>query len=158
MAARLDDARRWGRYVGRFYTGEGKRTLLVVEAYVPASAYNSSASSTAYAHELGRRAGEYTGGVARTRWQAGDLMPNPTSEQIAHPKRSMMVDLALHLREHADNPNCTVILMGDMNVDRDRDQSTDNATCLEAMLTALHLRSCAEIRWGTDAPANRNAQ
>ena len=24
MAARLDDARQWGRYVGRIYTGEGK--------------------------------------------------------------------------------------------------------------------------------------
>ena len=32
MAARLDDARQWGRYVGRLYTGEGKRSLLVVEA------------------------------------------------------------------------------------------------------------------------------
>ena len=33
MAARLDDARQWGRYVSRLYTGEGKRTLLVVEAH-----------------------------------------------------------------------------------------------------------------------------
>ena len=151
MASRLDDARRWGRYVGRFYTGEGKRTLLVVEAYVPVSTYNPGASSAAYAHELGRRAGEYTGGVARTRWQAGDPMPNPTRDQIAHPKRLMMADLALHLRAYADNPHCTVVLMGDMNVDRDRDQGTEDATSLEAMLAALHLRSCAEIRWGTAA-------
>ena len=151
MASRLDDARRWGRYVGRFYTGEGKRTLLVVEAYVPVSTYNPGASSAAYAHELGRWAGEYTGGVARTRWQAGDPMPNPTRDQIAHPKRLMMADLALHLRAYADNPHCTVVLMGDMNVDRDRDQGTEDATSLEAMLAALHLRSCAEIRWGTAA-------
>ena len=41
--------------------------------------------------------------------------------------------------------------MGDMNVGRDMDQGTDDATSLEAMLTALHLRPCAEIRWGTDA-------
>ena len=151
MASRLDDARRWGRYVGRFYTGEGKRILLVVEAYVPVSTYNPGASSAAYAHELGRRASEYTGGVARTRWQAGDPMPNPTRDQIAHPKRLMMADLALHLRAYADNPHCTVVLMGDMNVDRDRDQGTEDATSLEAMLAALHLRSCAEIRWGTAA-------
>ena len=151
MASRLNDARQWGRYVGRFYTGEGKRTLLVVEAYVPVSTYNPGASSAAYAHELGRWAGEYTGGVARTRWQAGDPMPNSTRDQIAHPKRLMMADLALHLRAYADDPHCTVVLMGDMNVDRDRDQGTEDATSLEAMLTALHLRSCAEIRWGTAA-------
>ena len=151
MASRLDDARQWGRYVGRFYTGEGKRTLLIVEAYVPVSAYNSGASGTAYAHELGRRAGEYTGGVAKTRWQVGDPMPNPTRDQIAHPKRLMMADLALHLRAYADNPHCTVVLMGDMNVDRDRDQGTEDATSLETMLAALHLRSCADIRWGTAA-------
>ena len=41
--------------------------------------------------------------------------------------------------------------MGDINVDRDRDQGTDNAKSLDAMLTVLHLRSCAEIRWGTAA-------
>ena len=39
--------------------------------------------------------------------------------------------------------------MGDMNVDRDRDQGTDDAKSLEAMLAVLHLRSCAGIRWGT---------
>ena len=152
MASRLDDARRWGRYVGRFYAGKGKRTLLVVEVYVPVSTYDPGANSTAYAHELGRQASEYTGGVAKTRWQTGDPMPNPTRDQIAHhPKRLMMADLALHLRAYADNPHCTVAIMGDMNVDRDRDQGTDDATRLEAMLTALHLRSCAEIRWGTTA-------
>ena len=139
------------RYVGRFYTGEGKRTLLVVEAYVPVSTYNPGASSAAYAHDLGRRAGEYTGGVAKTRWQAGDPMPNPTRNQIAHPKRLMMADLALHLRAYADNPHCTVVLMGDMNVDRDRDQGTEDAASLEMMLTALHIRSCADIRWGPAA-------
>ena len=41
--------------------------------------------------------------------------------------------------------------MGDMNVDRDRDQGTEDAASLETMLTALHLRSCADIRWGTAA-------
>ena len=39
-------------------------------------------------------------------------------------------DLALHLREHADDPRCTVVLMDDMNVDRDRDQGTDDARSL----------------------------
>jgi len=42
--------------------------------------------------------------------------------------------------------------MGDMNIDRDIDQGTDDARCLESMLTVLHLRSCAEeVRWGTAA-------
>ena len=93
------------------HVGEGKRTLLVVEACVPVSTHSPGASSVAYAHELGRRAGEYTGGVAKTRWRAGDPMPNPTSDQIAHPKRLMMADLALHLREYADNPHCTAGLL-----------------------------------------------
>ena len=65
MASRLDDTRQWGRYIGRLNTGEGKHTLLVVEAYVPISTYSPGTSSTAYAHVLGRRAGEYTGGVTR---------------------------------------------------------------------------------------------
>ena len=63
----------------------------------------------------------------------------------------MIADLALHLRAHADDPHCTVILMCDINVGRGRDQGTDDAKCLEAMLTVLHLRSCAEVRWGTAA-------
>ena len=78
-------------------------------------------------------------------------MPNPTSDQITHPKRLLMADLSLHLRAYADNPHCTIVLMGDMNVERDRDQGTDDAKSLEAMLTVLHLRSCAESRWGTVA-------
>ena len=41
--------------------------------------------------------------------------------------------------------------MGDFNVDHDRDQGTDDAKSLEAMLAVLHLRSCAEVRWGTAA-------
>jgi len=133
------------------YTGQGKRTLLVVEAYVPVSSFKPGTNSAAYAQELGRRASEYTGGVTKTRWQAGDPMPDPTRIQIAHPKRLMMADLALHLRAYADNPHYTVVLMGDMNVDRDRDQGTEDAVSLEAMLAALHLRSCADIRWGPSA-------
>ena len=151
MAARLDDARLWDRYVGRLYTGEGKRILLVVEAYMPVSSYNPGTSSAAYAQELRRRASECKGGVAKTRWNSGDPMPNPTNDQPAHPKRLMMADLALHLRAHTDDPYCTVILMGDMNVDRGRDQGTDDAKCMEAMLTVLHMRSCAEVWWGAAA-------
>ena len=41
--------------------------------------------------------------------------------------------------------------MGDMNVDRDKDQGMDDASSLDAMFTVLHLRLCAEIRWGTAA-------
>ena len=77
----------------------------MVEAYVPVSTYSPGTSSTAYAHELGRRAGEYTGGVTKARWQADGPMPNPTNDQIAHPKRLMMADLALHFRAYADNPH-----------------------------------------------------
>ena len=152
MAARLDDAREWGRYVGRLYTGEGKRSLLlVVGAYALVSAYSPGTSSAAYAQELGRQASEYKGGVAKAWWKCGDPMPNPTADQIAHPKRLMMADLALHLRAHADDPHCTLVLMGNMNVDRDRDQGTGDATSLETMLSDLHLRSCAEVRWGAGA-------
>jgi hypothetical protein len=151
MAALPDDAREWGRYVGRLYTGEGKRSLLVVEAYAPVSALTSGTSSAAYAQELGRRASEYNGGVAKTRWKCGDPMPNPTADQTAHPKRLMMADLALHLRAHADDPHCTLVLMGDMNVDRDKDQGIGDATCLETMLSALRLWSYAEVRWGAGA-------
>ena len=92
MTARLDDARHWGRYVGRLYTGEGGRSLLVVETYMSVSTFSPGASSAAYAQELGRRASEYKGGVAKTRWKRGDPMPNPTADQIAHPKRLMMAD------------------------------------------------------------------
>ena len=151
MAAHLNDDRQWGRYVGRLYTGEGKRSLLAVEAYMPVSSFSPLTSSAAYVQELGRRANEYKGEVVKTRWKSGDPMPNPTDDLIAHPKRLMMADLALDLRAHADDSHCTVILMGDLNVDRDRDQGTGDAKCLEAMLTVLHLRSCAEVRWGAAA-------
>ena len=118
---------------------------------MPVSSFSPGKSRAACAQELGRRTSEYKGGVVKTRWKNGDPMPNPTDVQLAHPKRLMMADLALHLRAHADDPHCTVILMGDTNVDRDRDQGTDDAKCLEAMLTVLYLRSCTEVRWGAAA-------
>ena len=118
---------------------------------MPVGSFSPGTSSAAYAQEQGRRASEYKGGVAKTRWKSGDPMANPTADQIAHPQRLMMADLALHLRAHTDGPHCTVILMGDMNVDWDRDQGTGDATWLEAILTVLHLRSCAEVRWGAVA-------
>ena len=113
----------------------------------PVSAFSPGTSSAAYVQELGRRASEYKGGVAKTRWTCGDPMPNLTADRIAHPKRLMMADLALHLRAHADDPHyCTLVLMGDMPVYRDRDQGIGDATYLETMLSVLHLRSCAEVR------------
>ena len=143
MAARLDDARHWGRCVGRLYTGEGKRSLLIVEAYMPVSSFSPGTSSAAYAQELGRRASEYKGEVAKTRWKSGDPMPNPTADRIAHPKRLIMADLALHLRAHADDPHCTVVLMGDMKLNKNHWRRFGRFCCQRTRGTGLALRTWA---------------
>ena len=43
--------------------------------------------------------------------------PKPDSAQLQHPRRLLMADLETHLMHYALDPNCTLVLMGDMNID-----------------------------------------
>ena len=72
--------------------------------------------------------------------------PKPDSAQLQHPRRLLMADLETHLMHYALDPNCTLILMGDMNIDLcTRDD--DDGPALRLMMTRLGLISCAEARW-----------
>ena len=57
-----------------------------------------------------------------------------------------MADLEAHLMHHALDPNCTLILMGDMNIDLCK-RGDDDGPALRLMMTRLGLISCAEARW-----------
>ena len=72
--------------------------------------------------------------------------PKPDSAQLQHPRRLLMADLETHLMHYALDPNCTLILMGDMNIGLcTRDD--DDGPALRLMMTRLGLISCAEARW-----------
>ena len=57
-----------------------------------------------------------------------------------------MADLETHLMHYALDSNCTLILMGDMNIDLCT-RVDDDGPALRLMMTRLGLISCAEARW-----------
>ena len=72
--------------------------------------------------------------------------PKPDSTQVQHPKRLLMADLETHLMHYALDPNCTLVLMGDLNTDL-CSRIEDDGPALRLMVTRLGLISCAEARW-----------
>ena len=57
-----------------------------------------------------------------------------------------MADLETHLVHYALGPNCTLVLMGDLNTDLCT-RLDDDGPALRLMMTRLGLVSCAEARW-----------
>ena len=65
---------------------------------------------------------------------------------MQHPKRLLMADLETHLMYCALDPNCTLVLMCDLNTDLCT-RLGDGGPALRLMMTRLGLISCAEARW-----------
>ena len=72
--------------------------------------------------------------------------PKSDSAQVQHLRRLLMADLETHLMHYALDPNCTLVLMGDMNIDL-YTRVDDAGLALRLMMTRLGLISCAEARW-----------
>ena len=71
--------------------------------------------------------------------------PKPGSAQLRHPRRLLMADLETHLMHYALDPNCTLILMGDMNIDLCT-REDDDGPALRLMMTRLGLiRAAATV-------------
>ena len=138
--------RKWRRYLGRIYRGKNKKTMVVVQVYFPDAQYSSTSKAESYSQLLGAKAAVVTQGTPAGRWRLGMAPPKPDSAQLQHPRRLLMADLETHLMHYALDPNCTLVLMGDMNIDLcTRDD--DDGPALRLMMTRLGLISCAEARW-----------
>ena len=73
--------------------------------------------------------------------------PKPDSAHVQHPmKRLLMADLETNLVHYALGPNCTLVLMGDLNNDLCT-RLDDDGPALRLMMTRLGLMSFAEARW-----------
>ena len=140
------DCRKWGRYLGRIYRGKNKKTMVVVQVYFPDAQYSSTSNAESYSQLLGVKAAAVTQGTPAGRWRLGMAPPKPDTAQLQHPRLLLMADLETHLMHYALDPNCTLVLMGDMNIDLcTRDD--DDGPALRLMMTRLGLISCAEARW-----------
>ena len=111
------DCRKWGRYLGRIYRGKNKKTMVVVQVYFPDAQYSSTSKAESYSQLLGVKAAAVTQGTPAGRWRLGMAPPKPDTAQLQHPRRLLMADLETHLMHYALDPNCTLVLMGDMNID-----------------------------------------
>ena len=87
-----------------------------------------------------------TKGTPAGKWRLRMAPPKPDSAQLQHPRRLLMADLETHLMHYALDPNCTLVLMGDMNIDLCTRVDNDGPA-LRLMMTRLGLISCAEARW-----------
>ena len=86
------------------------------------------------------------GTPAGGRRRLGMAPPKPDSAQLQHPRRLLMADLETHLMHYALDPNCTLVVMGDMNIDLCT-RVDDDGPALRLMMTRLGLISCAETKW-----------
>jgi hypothetical protein len=140
------DCRGWGRYVGRIYRGKNKKMVVVVQAYFPDAEFDpDDAGCQNYSQLLGWRASKVIEGTPAGRWRLRMPPPKPTADEVRHPKRLLMADLETHLMLYALNPNCTIILMGDANVDIHSRPGTDTDS-YRTMMTKLGSMSCGEAR------------
>ena len=73
--------------------------------------------------------------------------PKPDSAQLQHPRRLLMADLQTHLMHYVLDTNCTLVLMGDMNIGLCARVDDDGPALIHLMMTRLGLISCAEARW-----------
>ena len=137
------DCRKWGRYLGRIYRGKHKKTMVVMQVYFPDAQYNSTREAESYSQLLGAKAAMVMKGTPAGRWRLGMAPPKPDSQ---HPRRLLMENLETHLIHYALDPNCTLVLMGDMNIDLCT-RVDDDGPALRLMRTRLGLISCAEARW-----------
>ena len=95
---------------------------LSVGVYVPASRIDRENAKVNiatfwYGEVLGAKAAAVTQGTPAGRWRLEMAPPKPDSAQLQHPRQLLMADLETHLMHYALDPNCTLILMGDMNID-----------------------------------------
>ena len=119
---------------------------MVVQVYFPYAQYNSTSKAESYSQLLGAKAAVGTHGTPAGRWQLGMAPPKPNSAQFQHPRRLLMADLEAHLVHYALDPNCTLVLMGDMKIDLCT-RVDDDGPALRLMTTRPGLISCAEARW-----------
>ena len=138
--------RKWGRYLGRIYRGKNKKTMVVAQVYFPNAQYSSTSKAESYSQLLGAKAAAVTQGTLAGRWRLGMAPPKPDSTQLQHLRRLLMADLETHLVHCALDPNCTLVLMGDMDTDLCT-RVDDDGPALRLMMTRLGLISCAEARW-----------
>ena len=88
--------------------------MVVVQVYFPGAQYNSTSKAESYSQLLGAKAAVVTQETPAGRWRLGMAPPKPDSAQLQHPRRLLMADLETHLMHYALDPNCTLVLMGDM--------------------------------------------
>ena len=121
--------------------------VVVVQAYSPGAEFNpEDAVCQNYSQLLGLRASKVTEGTPVDRWRLKMPPSKPTADAVRHSKRLLMTDLETHLMFYALNPNCTIVLMGDANVDIHSRPGTDTDS-YRMMMAKLGLMSCGEARW-----------
>ena len=140
------DCRKWGRYLGRIYIGNNKKTMVVVQVYFPDAKYISTRKAESYSQLLGVTAAAVTQETSTGRFRLGMAPPKPDSAQLQHPRRLLMADLETHLMHYALDSNCTLVVMGDMNIDLCT-RVDDDGPALRLVMARLGLISCAEARW-----------
>ena len=118
----------------------------MVQVYAPDTTYDVNNDDRGdYSQELGRKAETIVGGVTNEKWSIGEKLKKPSNNMIEHPKRLLFNDLRLHLAHYALDPHCTLVLMGDFNVDLHR--SGPDVEALRKLSDELGLISAAEARW-----------
>ena len=119
--------------------------MVVVQVYFPDAHYSSTSKAESYSQLLGAKAAVVTQGTPAGKWRLGMAPSKPDSAQLQHLRRLLMADLETHLMHYALDPNCTLILMGDMNTGLCT-RVDDGGPALRLMMTRLGLISCAEAR------------
>ena len=90
---------------------------MVVQVYFPDARYDATSKAESYSQLLGVKAAAVTQGTPAGRWRLGMAPPKPDSTQVQHSKRLLMADRETHLMHYALDPNCTLVVMGDLNTD-----------------------------------------
>ena len=76
--------------------------MVVVETYFPDAGYEpDNEQREDYSQTLGARAAVAPAGTPEMKWKRGMTPPKPTLEQTKRPKRLLIDDLTMHLRQYA---------------------------------------------------------
>ena len=100
--------------------------MVVVQAYFPDSEYaKTEKRCDYYSFELGVLAASAPSGSSRSSWKPGKVPPKSAHALVRHPKRLLTDDITTHLAHYANNKRCTLVMMGDANMDLTKDDGRD---------------------------------